>query len=138
MPQNNARELSVDYCVSNWGHDFRPDYKELKFFKREYPDIPMIALTATASEQVRMDIIHNLELKEPVFLKQSFNRTNLYYEVNKKTKNTIFEICDAVKSRFKNQTGIIYCHSKKSCEQTSAQMASSVHITMQAWSLMKD
>ncbi|CAI4957254.1 ATV_HP_G0107940.mRNA.1.CDS.1 [Saccharomyces cerevisiae] len=110
------------HCVSNWGHDFRPDYKELKFFKREYPDIPMIALTATASEQVRMDIIHNLELKEPVFLKQSFNRTNLYYEVNKKTKNTIFEICDAVKSRFKNQTGIIYCHSKKSCEQTSAQM----------------
>ncbi|CAI4048616.1 hypothetical protein SKDZ_13G3160 [Saccharomyces kudriavzevii ZP591] len=110
------------HCVSNWGHDFRPDYKELKFFKREYPDIPMIALTATASEQVRMDIIHNLELKEPVFLKQSFNRTNLYYEVNKKTKNTIFEICDAVKSRFRNQTGIIYCHSKKSCEQTSAQM----------------
>ncbi|EJS44156.1 sgs1p [Saccharomyces arboricola H-6] len=110
------------HCVSNWGHDFRPDYKELKFFKREYPDIPMIALTATASEQVRMDIIHNLELKEPVFLKQSFNRTNLYYEVKKKTKNTIFEICDAVKSNFKNQTGIIYCHSKKSCEQTSAQM----------------
>lgn len=51
----------------------------------------MIALTATASEQVRMDIIHNLELKEPVFLKQSFNRTNLYYEVNKKTKNTILK-----------------------------------------------
>ncbi|CAI1674899.1 hypothetical protein SEUBUCD646_0M03270 [Saccharomyces eubayanus] len=110
------------HCVSNWGHDFRPDYKELKFFKREYPDIPMIALTATASEQVRMDIIHNLELKDPVFLKQSFNRTNLYYEVKKKTKNTIFEICDAVKLRFKNETGIIYCHSKKSCEQTSAQM----------------
>lgn len=110
------------HCVSNWGHDFRPDYKELKYFKREYPDVPMIALTATASEQVRMDIIHNLELKEPVFLKQSFNRTNLFYEILKKTKNSIFEICDTIKSRFRNQTGIIYCHSKNSCEQTAAQM----------------
>lgn len=107
------------HCVSNWGHDFRPDYKELKYFKREYPDVPMIALTATASEQVRMDIIHNLELKDPVFLKQSFNRTNLYYEVKKKTKNAIFEIIDSIKTKFRNQTGIIYCHSKNSCEQTS-------------------
>lgn len=110
------------HCVSNWGHDFRPDYKELKYFKREYPGVPVMALTATASEQVRLDIIHNLELKEPVFLKQSFNRTNLYYEVLKKTKNTIGEITDSIKTRFKNQTGIIYCHSKKSCEQTAAQM----------------
>ncbi|QLL31032.1 hypothetical protein HG536_0A08470 [Torulaspora globosa] len=110
------------HCVSNWGHDFRPDYKELKYFKREYPDVPMIALTATASEQVRMDIIHNLELQNPVFLKQSFNRTNLYYEILKKTKNTIFEICGAIKTRFKGQTGIIYCHSKNSCEQVAAQM----------------
>lgn len=108
------------HCVSNWGHDFRPDYKELKFFKRNYPDIPMIALTATASEQVRMDIIHNLELKDPLFLKQSFNRSNLYYEVRKKNKNTIYEMCHAMKTTFKNQTGIIYCHSKNSCEQISA------------------
>lgn len=108
------------HCVSNWGHDFRPDYKEIKIFKQQYPDIPMMALTATASEQVRMDIIHNLELKNPVFLKQSFNRTNLYYEVKKKSKNTIFEISDDIKTRFRNQTGIIYCHSKNSCEQTSA------------------
>lgn len=108
------------HCVSNWGHDFRPDYKELKYFKREYPDIPMIALTATASEQVRLDIVHNLQLNNPVFLKQSFNRTNLYYEVLKKSKNVVFDICNAVKTRFKNQTGIIYCHSKNSCEQTAS------------------
>lgn len=110
------------HCVSNWGHDFRPDYKELKYFKRTYPHIPMIALTATASEQVRLDIIHNLELKDPVFLKQSFNRTNLFYGVVKKSKHTIAEICESINTRFVNQTGIIYCHSKNSCEQTAAQI----------------
>lgn len=108
------------HCVSNWGHDFRPDYKELKYFKQEYPDIPMMALTATASEQVRMDVIHNLQLKNPVFLKQSFNRTNLFYQVLKKEKNSSLQICDLIKNKFKHQTGIIYCHSKNSCEQTSA------------------
>ena len=110
------------HCVSNWGHDFRPDYKALGYFKKEYPDIPMIALTATASEQVRLDIVHNLQLNNPVFLKQSFNRTNLYYEVLKKGKNAVFELCNTVKTRFKNQTGIVYCHSKNSCEQTAALM----------------
>ncbi|CEP62517.1 ATP-dependent DNA helicase SGS1 LALA0_S05e07404g [Lachancea lanzarotensis] len=110
------------HCVSNWGHDFRPDYKELKYFKKQYPDIPMIALTATASEQVRLDVVHNLCLKDPVFLKQSFNRTNLYYEVLKKGRDTVSSICADVKTRFKNQTGIIYCHSKNACEQTASLM----------------
>ena len=110
------------HCVSSWGHDFRPDYQELKFFKDEFPDVPMMALTATASEHVRMDIIHNLHLKDPVFLKQSFNRTNLFYTVKRKTKNTVSEICNEIKTKFKNQTGIIYCHSKSSCEHLCAQL----------------
>lgn len=107
------------HCVSNWGHDFRPDYKQLSYFKSQYPDIPMMALTATASEQVQMDIVYNLKLKDNLFLRQSFNRTNLYYEVKKKDKNAVFQMCDAIKTRFRNQTGIVYCHSKNSCEQTS-------------------
>lgn len=107
------------HCVSSWGHDFRPDYQELNFFKRDYPDVPMIALTATANEHVRMDIIHNLGLKEPKFFKQSFNRTNLYYEIMPKKKNVLEVITQLIKEKYPNQTGIIYCHSKNLCETTS-------------------
>ncbi|KAH3903529.1 ATP-dependent DNA helicase SGS1 SCDLUD_001170 [Saccharomycodes ludwigii] len=118
----NLARIVIDeaHCVSNWGHDFRPDYKQLKWFKETYPDVPMMALTATASEQVRMDIVHNLGLRNPVFLKQSFNRTNLLYKVVKKNKNAMFELGEAIKTKFKNQSGIIYCHSKNSCEQVSS------------------
>lgn len=112
------------HCVSSWGHDFRPDYQELVFFKREYPDIPMIALTATANEHVRMDIIHNLGLKNPKFFKQSFNRTNLYYEVLPKKGNVLESIAQIIEQKYPNQTGIIYCHSKNLCETTSERLNS--------------
>ncbi|ONH67688.1 ATP-dependent DNA helicase hus2/rqh1, partial [Cyberlindnera fabianii] len=106
------------HCVSSWGHDFRPDYTALSFFKKTYPDIPLMALTATANDQVRMDIIHNLQLNNPVFLKQSFNRTNLFYEVLPK-KDCMKDIERNIKGRWRNQTGIIYCHSKNLCEKTA-------------------
>ncbi|KAH3674840.1 hypothetical protein WICMUC_003043 [Wickerhamomyces mucosus] len=110
------------HCVSSWGHDFRPDYKELSFFKSTYPDVPVMALTATANNHVKMDIIHNLNLKDPVFLKQSFNRVNLFYEVLQKDKDHMSNIVNSINTKFKNQTGIIYCHSKNSCEQTSEKL----------------
>ncbi|KAH3683411.1 hypothetical protein WICPIJ_005630 [Wickerhamomyces pijperi] len=110
------------HCMSSWGHDFRPDYKALSYFKSNYPDIPVMALTATANDQVKMDIIHNLNLRDPVFLKQSFNRTNLYYEVLPKDKYVMLNIERTINSRFRDQTGIIYCHSKQSCEQTSEKL----------------
>jgi bloom syndrome protein len=113
------------HCVSSWGHDFRPDYKALSIFKQQYPNIPVMALTATANHQVRMDIIHNLKLAEPIFLKQSFNRTNLYYEVLPKGKDFMKDIEKNIKTKYKGQTGIIYCHSKNSCEQTAEKLMNS-------------
>lgn len=107
------------HCVSSWGHDFRPDYKLLSFFKRQYPDIPMMALTATASVKVRTDIISNLGLNNVVLFKQSFNRPNLIYMVRPKNKNSMFEMISEIKDKFYSSTGIIYCNSKKQCETTS-------------------
>lgn len=110
------------HCVSSWGHDFRPDYKELKFFKNEYPDIPMMALTATANEIVRADIIQHLGLRNPNFFKQSFNRTNLYYTVIEKKKSVMEDIGHMINNHFPESTGIIYCHSKNACEDTAKRL----------------
>ncbi|OBA27294.1 ATP-dependent DNA helicase, partial [Hanseniaspora valbyensis NRRL Y-1626] len=107
------------HCVSSWGHDFRPDYKQLNFFKKEYPDIPMMALTATASMKVRTDILNNLGLNNAILFKQSFNRPNLVYMVRPKNKNSMFGMITEIKNRFFYNTGIVYCNSKKQCEDTS-------------------
>ncbi|ODV60912.1 ATP-dependent DNA helicase SGS1 ASCRUDRAFT_8485 [Ascoidea rubescens DSM 1968] len=107
------------HCVSSWGHDFRPDYQSLRFFKTEYPTIPIMALTATANAHVKQDILHNLKMTNCKVFVQSFNRTNLFYHVIKKYKDSTLDISNIIKTKFKNQCGIIYCHSKNSCEQTS-------------------
>jgi len=125
--QGKLARIVVDeaHCVSSWGHDFRPDYKHLGYFKQNYPDIPVMALTATANDHVKMDIIHNLNLKDPKFLKQSFNRTNLFYEVVRKDKDHMKQIEISLTTKFRNQTGIIYCHSKNACEQTAEKLSNS-------------
>lgn len=105
------------HCVSSWGHDFRPDYKKLHIFKDKYPEIPMIALTATANEFVQNDIIKNLSLRNPSIYRQSFNRDNLYYQIIPKDKSTVSLMANFIKTMFNRQPGIIYCHSKSSCEK---------------------
>ncbi|EGW32692.1 uncharacterized protein SPAPADRAFT_49652 [Spathaspora passalidarum NRRL Y-27907] len=110
------------HCLSSWGHDFRPDYKGMGLFKTKFPNVPVMALTATANERVRADVITHLNLNNPVFFKQSFNRTNLFYEVQWKNANHLDVIKDYIFRKFKNKTGIIYCHSKQSCEQTSQRL----------------
>ncbi|KAI9293127.1 ATP-dependent DNA helicase [Neoconidiobolus thromboides FSU 785] len=108
------------HCVSQWGHDFRPDYKELGKLKSKYPDIPLIALTATANSKVKLDIIQYLNIDGCLTFTQSFNRRNLYYEVRPKSMSTIVDdMYNYIKTRHNNEPGIIYATTRKACEQTA-------------------
>ncbi|KAH9528049.1 hypothetical protein DERF_002023 [Dermatophagoides farinae] len=104
------------HCVSQWGHDFRPDYKRLSELRRPFPNVPFMALTATATQKVRLDIAQQLHLREAKWFMQSFNRANLKFEVRAKTNKCIEEITQLLNSDFRNQTGIIYCLSRNDCD----------------------
>lgn len=106
------------HCVSQWGHDFRPDYTKLGEFRERFAGVPLIALTATATENVKVDVIHNLGMKGCDVLTQSFNRPNLVYTVLAKNKKAemMNKIVDLVTNKYRGQTGIIYTLSRKNCE----------------------
>ncbi|KAK9372383.1 uncharacterized protein V1513DRAFT_452547 [Lipomyces chichibuensis] len=110
------------HCVSSWGHDFRPDYKQLGQFKKDYPNVPLMALTATANERVRLDVGFNLNITGCALFTQSFNRPNLYYEVRDKQRDVLAEIKELMKVKYPGRSGIIYCHSKNSCEETATKL----------------
>lgn len=123
--QNRLARIVIDeaHCVSSWGHDFRPDYKMLENIKYDFPNVPIMALTATANERVRFDILRCLRQNNTLFLKQSFNRENLFLEVREKTSSTILaDIKDLIDNRFRNQSGIIYCYSRALAERTAEQL----------------
>lgn len=116
------------HCMSQWGHDFRPDYMALGCLKRQFPNVPVLALTATATDLVREDVLRNLNIRDAVLFKESFNRPNLYYEIRKKTsKKSIDEIADFINSNFPKKCGIVYCFSVKDCEFVSTEL-SKLHI----------
>lgn len=111
--------VAVDeaHCISEWGHDFRPEYRNLKnIISRIGNDIPIIGLTATATPKVQEDIIKNLGMNDAKVFKASFNRPNLYYEVRPKTKNVDADIIRFVKQNA-GKSGIVYCLSRKRVEE---------------------
>lgn len=108
--------LTVDesHCISSWGHDFRPDYFEISNIREQFPKAVCLALTATATEQVRNDIAKCLRMENPQILVSSFNRPNIYLQVEQ--KNNAFEQILNFIQNHKNQSGIIYCFSRKNVD----------------------
>lgn len=105
------------HCISEWGHDFRPEYRNLRnIIKQLGKDIPAIGLTATATPKVQEDILKNLDMSDATTFKASFNRPNLFYEVRPKTKNIEADIIRFIKQS-KGKSGIIYCLSRKKVEE---------------------
>jgi ATP-dependent DNA helicase RecQ len=125
LPALNAeRSLSafvIDeaHCVSEWGHDFRPEYRQLATVRQRFPNIPMWAFTATATERVRQDIAQQLALRDPAVHVASFNRANLFYAVRPKDKRTYDELLARTRDE---SAGIIYCLSRKRVDELAAEL----------------
>ena len=118
LKQANISFYAVDeaHCISEWGHDFRPEYRRIRPIINEIGNAPVIALTATATDKVRTDIKKNLGIVDADEFKSSFNRPNLYYEVRPKTKDVDKDIIKFIKQH-PGKSGIIYCLSRKKVEE---------------------
>jgi bloom syndrome protein len=110
------------HCVSQWGHDFRPDYKALGEVIRQFPSVPIMALTATATQLVQADVMANLGIRGCHKFCQSFNRPNLSYEVCAKGKGVVNSIADLIKLKYKRKSGIVYCLARKTCEKVAEKL----------------
>ena len=113
----SAFAIDEAHCVSEWGHDFRPEYRQMKQLRQRYPNIPLLALTATATGRVRQDIIQQLALQEPGIHLASFNRPNLYYEVIPKERQSYNQLLTKIRSH--QGSGIIYCLSRRKVDETA-------------------
>jgi ATP-dependent DNA helicase RecQ len=119
----NIAQFAIDeaHCISEWGHDFRPEYRELKKLQTHFPGVPVMALTATATERVRTDIVKQLKLREPRCYVASFNRPNLTYRVVAKTA-PYEQLLTFIHSR-SNDSGIVYCASRKSADSLARNLS---------------
>ncbi|MEM0938825.1 MAG: DNA helicase RecQ [Bacteroidota bacterium] len=144
LKQSKISFVAIDeaHCISEWGHDFRPEYRRIKDIIAQLGDIPMIALTATATPKVQQDIQKNLSMDNAKLFKSSFNRTNLYYEVRPK-KDAKKQLIKFVKS-YKGESGIVYCLSRKKVEEIAEFLkvndvkAAPYHAGMEAKERMKN
>ncbi len=114
--------ITIDeaHCVSEWGHDFRPDYLEISSIRKQFPNAVCLALTATATEQVRQDITQNLALKNPEIFISSFNRPNIYLDVQQKTDG-LSQVVECIR-RHNDESGIIYCFSRRQVDTLTDQL----------------
>lgn len=109
------------HCVSEWGHDFRPEYRRLAEVRQRYAQVPVYALTATATERVRQDIIQQLQLRQPFVHVASFNRPNLYYEVRPKSRQAYADLYREIR-QYGQESGIVYCLSRREVNEISARL----------------
>jgi ATP-dependent DNA helicase RecQ len=116
----NLFAIDEAHCISSWGHDFRPEYKKLKFLKQQFPEVPMVALTATADKVTRRDIIQQLRLNAPKIFLDSFDRPNISLSVRPGQKK-FEQIIDFLRLRPK-QAGIVYCLSRKNTEEVATKL----------------
>jgi ATP-dependent DNA helicase RecQ len=120
-PGINAFVIDEAHCVSEWGHDFRPEYRQLSIVRRRHPHVPLLAFTATATPRVRADILAQLALRNPALHISSFNRPNLFYAVRAKSKHTYGEVLAQARG---GGAGIVYCLSRRRVDELSEQLQS--------------
>jgi len=118
LTNQNISFIAIDeaHCISEWGHDFRPEYRNLRNIINRIGDLTIVGLTATATEKVQEDILKNLRISDAVAYKASFNRANLFYDIRPKTSNVQKDIIRFVK-KYDGKSGIIYCLSRKKVEE---------------------
>src|SRR5205807_570823 len=130
LRQIKVRTFAIDeaHCISHWGHDFRPEYRQLATLRQRFPDATLHAYTATATEQVRGDIIQQLGLRNPELLVGSFDRLNLTYRVVQR-KRLIDQVQDVL-GRHANEAGIIYCIRRRDVDGLCATLRDKGHAAL--------
>ena len=115
----NAFVIDEAHCVSEWGHDFRREYRQLSLLRRRHPQVPVLAFTATATQRVQTDIVAQLALRNPAIHVSSFNRPNLFYRVHAKSKQTYAELLAQIRG---GGAGIVYCLSRRRVDELALQL----------------